>query len=96
MASRLSSAFTAGVSTVPTRLLQSSVLGSLASAQTPAGTRIDNVATHPLTRDYAKRTVDEMGFFWIGWVELTEEEYKTELAARKAAQSSRTQQQQQQ
>jgi len=33
-----------------------------------------------------QRTIDEMGFFWIGWVELTEEEYQTQLAERKAAQ----------
>jgi hypothetical protein len=25
-----------------------------------------------------------MGFSWIGWVDLTEEAYKTELEARKA------------
>jgi hypothetical protein len=25
-----------------------------------------------------------MGFAWVGWVDLTEEEYKQELAARKA------------
>ena len=44
-----------------------------------------------------QRTIDEMGFFWIGWVELTEEEYKTQLAERKAraARSTRRQQQQQ-
>ena len=29
------------------------------------------------------RTIDEMGFSWIGWYDLTDEEYKTELAARK-------------
>jgi hypothetical protein len=27
-----------------------------------------------------------MGFFWIGWIELTEEEYKQQLAERKAIQ----------
>ena len=32
-----------------------------------------------------QRTIDEMGFFWIGWVELTEEEYKQQLEERKAA-----------
>src|SRR5437867_167376 len=30
------------------------------------------------------RTIDEMGFSWIGWYDLTDEEYKAELAARKA------------
>jgi hypothetical protein len=33
---------------------------------------------------YGGRTIDEMGFAWVGWVDLTEEEYKQELAARKA------------
>jgi len=32
------------------------------------------------------RTIDEMGFSWIGWYDLTDAEYKTELATRKAAQ----------
>jgi len=32
------------------------------------------------------RTIDEMGFSWIGWYDLTDAEYKAELAARKAAQ----------
>jgi hypothetical protein len=30
------------------------------------------------------RTIDEMSFSWIGWYDLTEEEYQQELAARKA------------
>lgn len=30
------------------------------------------------------RTIDEMGFAWIGWYDLTDEEYAEELAARKA------------
>jgi hypothetical protein len=44
------------------------------------------------------RTIDEMGFSWIGWYDLTDEEYKAELAARKTAQQQPrvTQQQQQQ
>jgi hypothetical protein len=33
---------------------------------------------------YGGRTIDEMGFAWVGWVDLTEEEYQQELAARKA------------
>jgi hypothetical protein len=35
------------------------------------------------------RTIDEMGFSWIGWYDLSNEEYKAELAARKAAQQPR-------
>ena len=31
-----------------------------------------------------QRTIDEMGFAWIGWYDMTDEEYKTELDARKA------------
>jgi hypothetical protein len=44
------------------------------------------------------RTIDEMAFSWIGWYDLTDEEYKADLAARKAAQQRprATQQQQQQ
>jgi mono/diheme cytochrome c family protein len=42
------------------------------------------------------RTIDEMGFSWIGWYDLTDEEYKAELAARKALQQPRTTTQQQQ
>jgi len=30
------------------------------------------------------RTIDEMGFAWIGWYDLTDEQYQQELAARKA------------
>ena len=37
-----------------------------------------------------QRTIDEMGFFWIGWVELTEDEYKQQLAERKAARERAT------
>jgi len=42
------------------------------------------------------RTIDEMGFSWIGWYDLTDEEYKAQLAERKAAQTKRQTQQQQQ
>ena len=64
----------------------------------PAGTILhniqwhDNSATNPRALDPknwvgdGQRTIDEMGFFWIGWVELTDEEYKSQLAERKAAQ----------
>ena len=41
------------------------------------------------------RTIDEMGFSWIGWYDLTDDEYKTALAERRAQQSKSTQQQQQ-
>ena len=42
------------------------------------------------------RTIDEMGFSWIGWYDLTDEEYEAELAERKASQaeSAATDQQQ--
>jgi len=48
-----------------------------------------------------QRTIDEMGFAWIGWYDLSEDEYKQELAARKELQkkpvtSTAGQQQQQQ
>ena len=33
------------------------------------------------------RTIDEMGFSWIGWYDLTNDEYKAKLAERKAAQT---------
>ena len=74
----------------------------------PAGTMLHNIQWHDNTsanprasdpRNWVgngNRTVDEMGFFWIGWVELTEEEYQAELAARKTRQTRTTTQQQQQ
>jgi hypothetical protein len=39
---------------------------------------------------YGQRTVDDMGFAWIGWVDLTEQEYEQELAARQAHQKAVT------
>ncbi len=33
---------------------------------------------------YGDRTIDEMGFSWIGWVDVTQEEYEKELADRAA------------
>jgi hypothetical protein len=74
----------------------------------PAGTILHNIQWHDNTPANPRaldpknwvgdgqRTIDEMGFFWIGWVELTEEEYKAELAARKAAQGATATGQQQQ
>ena len=65
----------------------------------PAGTVLHNIQWHDNTtanprasdpRNWVgngSRTVDEMGFFWIGWVELTEDEYRKELADRKARQT---------
>ena len=35
---------------------------------------------------YGQRTIDDMGFAWIGWVDLTQEEYEQEVAARAAKQ----------
>ena len=77
----------------------------------PAGTVIhivswhDNSAANRNNPDpqnwvgYGDRTVDEMGFSWIGWIDLTQEEYEKELAdrvARRKAGKTTTQQQQQQ
>jgi len=36
------------------------------------------------------RTIDEMGFAWIGWYDMTDEEYKAELAERKALRQRKT------
>ncbi len=68
----------------------------------PAGTILHNIQWHDNTKTNPRaldpknwvgdgqRTIDEMGFFWIGWVELTDEEYKTQVAERKARQSRAT------
>jgi hypothetical protein len=62
----------------------------------PAGTILhvitwhDNSTTNKFNPDpknwtgQGNRTIDEMGFSWIGWVDLTEEDYKAEFEARKA------------
>jgi hypothetical protein len=62
----------------------------------PAGTVLHNLQWHDNTpanprasdpRNWVgngNRTVDEMGFFWLGWVELTQEEYEQAVAERKA------------
>lgn len=76
----------------------------------PAGTILHNIQWHDNTPGNPRaldpknwvgdgqRTIDEMGFFWIGWIELTDEEYKAQLAERKAQQQKTfaTGQQQQQ
>jgi hypothetical protein len=77
----------------------------------PAGTILHTISWHdnsaankanPDPRNWVgdgQRTIDEMGFAWIGWYDLTDEEYKTQIAERKAAQrknTATTQQQQQQ
>lgn len=66
----------------------------------PAGTVLHNIQWHDNTPSNARasdprnwvgngnRTVDEMGFFWLGWIELTEDEYRKELAERKAREKS--------
>jgi hypothetical protein len=63
----------------------------------PAGTVIhiiswhDNSAANRNNPDpqnwvgYGDRTIDEMGFSWIGWIDLTPEEYEKEMAERAAA-----------
>ena len=68
----------------------------------PAGTVLhniqwhDNTAGNPRASDprnwvgNGNRTVDEMGFFWLGWIELTDEEYRKELAERQARNKDRT------
>jgi hypothetical protein len=77
----------------------------------PAGTILHTISWHdnsaankanPDPRNWVgdgQRTIDEMGFAWIGWYELTDDEYKAQLADRKAARAKNattTQQQQQQ
>ena len=77
----------------------------------PAGTILHTISWHdnsaankynPDPKNWVgdgQRTIDEMGFAWIGWYDLTEPEYKTQLAERKELQrknATTTQQQQQQ
>lgn len=62
----------------------------------PAGTMLHVISWHdnsarnrsnPDAKNWVgngQRTIDEMGFAWIGWYDLTDEEYKQELEARKA------------
>jgi hypothetical protein len=69
----------------------------------PAGTLLhvitwyDNTTTNKFNPDPKNwvgagtgRTIDEMGFAWIGWYDLTDAEYKAELSARKALQQKVT------
>lgn len=65
----------------------------------PAGTLLhviswhDNSASHRGNLDpnnwtgSGQRTIDEMGFAWIGWYDLSDEEYEAEVAARAEARS---------
>ena len=77
----------------------------------PAGTILHNIQWHDNTPSNPRamdpknwvgdgqRTIDEMGFAWIGWYDMTDDEYKAELEARKAERAKKantTQQQQQQ
>jgi hypothetical protein len=74
----------------------------------PAGTILHTISWHdnstanrsnPDPRNWVgdgQRTIDEMGFAWIGWFDLTDDEYKAELDARKAKAGARSTQQQQQ
>jgi len=77
----------------------------------PAGTLLHVITWHdnspsnranPDPRNWVgdgQRTIDEMGFAWIGWYDMTDEEYKAELETRKAERvkkANSTQQQQQQ
>lgn len=75
----------------------------------PAGTLLHVITWHdnsqanrvnPDPRNWVgdgQRTIDEMGFAWIGWYDMTDEEYKAELDTRKAerAKKANTTQQQQ-
>ena len=68
----------------------------------PAGTILHTISWHDNTEanranpdptnwtGNGGRTIDEMGFAWIGWYDLTEEEYAQELAARKARREAAT------
>ena len=64
----------------------------------PAGTILHTISWHdnsaankfnPDPKNWVgdgQRTIDEMGFAWIGWYDLTEEEYKAQLNERKEQQ----------
>jgi len=66
----------------------------------PAGTILHTISWHdnssankanPDPRNWVgdgQRTIDEMGFAWIGWYDLTDAEYKAQLAERRTKQRS--------
>jgi hypothetical protein len=66
----------------------------------PAGTVghmisfFDNTESNPGNHDARNwvgdggRTIDEMSFSWLGWVDLTDEQYNEELAQRNTMQES--------
>ena len=66
----------------------------------PAGTILHNITWHDNTPGNRRaldpknwvgdgqRTIDEMGFFWIGWIELSDAEYQQQVAERKAKQQA--------
>ena len=68
----------------------------------PAGTILHTISWHdnstanranPDPKNWVgdgQRTIDEMGFAWIGWYDLTDEEYKSQVADRKEAQKTAT------
>src|SRR5690349_17627898 len=67
----------------------------------PAGTVLHVISWHdnsaskanPDSRNWVgsgQRTIDEMGFAWITWYDLTDNEYKTEFDARKAVNKKTT------
>ena len=67
----------------------------------PAGTVLHVISWHdnsaskanPDARNWVgsgQRTIDEMGFAWITWYDLTDDEYKTEFDARKAVNKKTT------
>jgi hypothetical protein len=74
----------------------------------PAGTILHTISWHdnsaanrfnPDAKNWVgdgQRTIDEMGFAWIGWYDLSDEEYKAEFEARKTKGAARSTQQQQQ
>jgi hypothetical protein len=74
----------------------------------PAGTILHTISWHdnssankynPDPKNWVgdgQRTIDEMGFAWIGWYDLSDEEYKTALAERKEQQRKTANAQQQQ
>jgi hypothetical protein len=73
----------------------------------PAGTILHTITWHdnssanranPDPKNWVgdgQRTIDEMGFAWIGWYDLTNEEYKEQVEARKALQKNAATTQQQ-